>query len=190
MLLAFVVALPLAVLLGRKRILSWLFDPFVEFLYSIPKISLFPLIVLLVGLNNWARIITAALVVFFQVLITVRDAASAIPSEYILSIETLGAGKMDKIRFVYIPALLPSIFTSMRIGTAAGFAVLFFAEASVTMGYGMGRLVIESWSKLDYATMTVGAVITALMGASVFLIIDRLEKKVLKGTSSGRYGLR
>ena len=95
---AFIAAFPLALLLGRKKALSHLFDPLIELLYSVPKISLFPLIVILAGLNDLSRIITAALVVFFQVLITVRDAAAVIPEEYLISIESLGAGSWDKIR--------------------------------------------------------------------------------------------
>ncbi|MBI9107513.1 MAG: ABC transporter permease subunit [Spirochaetales bacterium] len=186
MLIAFAAALPPAVLLGRHRELSRLFDPLIELLYSVPKISLFPLIVVLVGLNDKARILTASLVVFFQVLITIRDAASVIPEEYILSIETLGAGRFDKIRWVYLPSLLPSIFTSLRIGTAAAFAVLFFTEASVTKGFGMGRLVIEKWSELDYKAMGGAALVTAFTGLLIFLLIDRLEKRFLKGCATGR----
>lgn len=183
---AFIAAFPAAVCLGRRRKLARLFDPLVEMLYSVPKISLFPLIVLAAGLNDGARILTAALVVFFQVLITVRDAASVIPDEYILSIESLGARRFDKIRWVYIPALLSAIFTSLRIGTAAAFAVLFFTEASVTFGWGMGRLVIEKWSELKYGEMGMAAAVTALAGLLIFLLIDRLEKRFVKGTSTGR----
>jgi NitT/TauT family transport system permease protein len=186
MIAAFAAALPLAVVLGRKRRIAGLFDPLIELLYSVPKISLFPLIVLLAGLNDRARIITASLVVFFQVLITIRDALSVIPGEYILSIETLGAGRLDKLRHVYLPFLLPSIFTSIRIGIAAAFAVLFFTEASVTAGYGMGRLVIEKWSELDYKAMAGAALVTAVIGFLIFLLIDRLEKRFLKGSAIGR----
>ena len=190
MTLAFVAAFPLAVLLGRKKEIARLFSPLIELLYSVPKISLFPLIVVIAGLNDRARIITAALVVFFQVLITIRDAASVIPQEYIVSIESLGAGRIEKIRFVYIPSLLPAVFTSLRIGTAAAFAVLFFTEASVTAGYGMGRLVVEKWSELDYPAMGVAALLTALLGLLIFLILDRLERFFLKGVSSGKVSFR
>jgi len=183
---AFAAAFTPAVLLGRRKKLARLFDPLVELLYSVPKISLFPLIVVLAGLNDIARIITASLVVFFQVLITIRDAASMIPDEYIISIESLGAGRIGKIRYVYLPFLLPSVFTSLRIGTAAAFAVLFFTEASVTAGFGMGRLVVEKWSELDYGAMGAAAIVTGLIGLLIFLLIDRLERFFVKGSSSRR----
>jgi NitT/TauT family transport system permease protein len=179
LIIAFAAALPPAFLLGRNPFLSRLFNPLVEMLYSVPKISLFPLIVLLAGLNDGARIITVSLVVFFQVLITVRDAAGRIPREYVIAMDSLGAGLFHKTRYLFIPAALPAIFTSLRIGTAAAFAVLFFTEASVTGGYGMGRLVIERWSVLDYRTMAAAAVITALLGLGGFLLIERIEKLVM-----------
>ncbi|MDC7226478.1 MAG: ABC transporter permease subunit [Spirochaetales bacterium] len=185
MVIAFAAAFPLALLFGRMRNAARLFDPLIEMLYSVPKIALFPLIVLLIGLNDRSRVITATIVVFFQVLITVRDAAAVIPEEYIISIDSLGAGRIDRIRYVYIPFLLPSVFTSLRVGTAAAFAVLFFTEASVTSGYGMGRLVIEKWSELDYKAMGLSAIITSLMGVVIFILIDRLESRLLKGVSIG-----
>ena len=183
---AFITAYPLAVILGRRRALARLFDPLIELLYSVPKVSLFPLIIILAGLNDRARIITAALAVFFQVLITIRDAAAAIPGEYLTAIETLGAGRAGRIRWVYLPALLPASFSSIRVGTSAAFAVLFFTEASVTAGSGLGRLVAEKWSALDYPAMGAAVLVTAALGFLIFLFIDFLEKLLVKGGASGR----
>ena len=183
--IAFTAAWPLGLMLGRRRSLAFLFNPLTEFLYSIPKVALFPLFIIFLGLNDRARIATAALAVFFQVLISVRDAAEAIPDEYIVSLDCLGGRLKERIRWVYIPALLPASFSSLRVGSSAAFAVLFFTEASVTSGYGLGRLVAEKWSELDYGALSGAAVITALAGYLVFILIDFLEKKLVRYSSSG-----
>ncbi len=188
--IAFTAAVFPAVIMGRNRTLSRLFAPLVEFLYSIPKVSLFPLVVLFAGLNDRARIITAGLAVFFQTFIGLRDAAANISPEYILSARSLGAAKRHIIRYVYVPALLPSAFSSLRIGLAAAFAVLFFTETSITFGWGMGRLTIEKWSMADYPAMAAAVAVTAFMGFLLFAVLDFAEKKAVKGVSSGKGGSR
>ncbi len=180
LLIAVAAAVPAAVFTGTKPFLCRLFSPLIMFLYSIPKIALFPLALLVFGLNDAARIMTAALVVFFQTLITVIDSIRGLPYEYRVSIDSAGAGRFQRFIFLYLPAALPSIFTSLRIGVGAAFAVLFFTEASITRGYGLGRLVIESWSRLDYRAMALAILLSAVSGLALFIIIDLAEKRLLK----------
>ncbi len=186
--LAFSAAVFPAVIMGRRKTLSRLFSPLVEFLYSIPKVAVFPLAILFLGLNDKARITTAGLALFFQVFITLRDGAANIPEAYILSARSLGAGTRDIIRHVYIPALLPSAFSSLRIGMSAAFGVLFFTETSITFGHGMGRQIIEKWSVPDYPAMGAAVILTALMGLLLFALLDYGEKKLLKGGTRGKGG--
>ncbi len=184
--IAFSAAVFPAVIMGRKQILSRLFSPLVEFLYSIPKVALFPLAVLFAGLNDGARIMTAGFAFFFQVFIGLRDASACISREYILSARSLGAGKKDIVRYVYVPALLPSAFSSIRVGMSGAFGVLFFTETSITFGHGMGRQIIEKWSVPDYPAMALAVAVTAAMGLFLFAVLDFVEEKVVKGVSRGK----
>ena len=189
--LAFAVSVPAAVAVGRKRLLSAALSPLAEMLSAVPKISLFPLIVLICGLNDRSRILTVFLVVFFQIFISVSDAVRNIPAAYVSSIDSLGAGRIHRLRYLYLPAAAPRLFTSLRTAVTAAFAVLFFTEISITKGFGLGRLVTERWSALDYLSMYIAAAVTAAAGFAIFLLSGRIESRVCRWRcSSGRCSAR
>lgn len=179
--IGFIAAFPIGLLLGLNRGCDRIFAPLIMMLYAIPKISLFPLAILLFGLNDTSRIIVVSSVIFFQVLITIRDAARRLPPAYKTSIDTLGAERINRLRFLYIPFLLPAVFTSLRISTGAAFAVLFFTETSAVREAGLGRLVISKWSEINYPAMYLAAGITAAIGFLLFILIDICEKQLVRG---------
>ena len=88
-----------------------------------------PVLLVLLGLGNAPKIALIAIIVFFQILVTARDAAKAVPEASVLSVRSLGASRLDIYRHVVVPAALPDIFTALRIGTGTAIAVLFLAES-------------------------------------------------------------
>ena len=172
---ALVTAVPLGIGLGRCRSLDRLLSPIAYLSYPVPKIALLPVIMLLFGLGEWAKGIVIFLVLFFQILVTVRDAARAVPDTYVLSIRSLGATRPQVWRHVLWPALLPSLLSSLRIGTGTALAVLFFAETFGT-NVGLGWFVMESWMRMSYVDMYAGILCLALLGLALFLAIDLIQR--------------
>jgi NitT/TauT family transport system permease protein len=172
---AVITAVPLGFALGRVRRLGWLLTPVTYLAYPIPKIALLPLLMLLFGLGDAAKVAIVFLVIFFQILVSVRDAAREVPAQYVLSLRSLGGRRIDIVRFVFLPALLPSLLSAVRIGTGTALAVLFFAETFGTRA-GLGYFVMESWMRIDYVDMFAGILCLGLLGLLLFLAIDAAER--------------
>lgn len=186
-LLRILAAICFAVLLGsgtgiltaqQARIDRWV-TPLLYTLYPVPKIAFLPLLMLFFGLGNASKIILVSLILFFQIAIAVRDSVKTIPPAYLLSIKSLGASKGQIYRHVIVPAILPNLFTALRITVGTSISVLFFAENFATR-YGIGYFIMDSWLKLDYTAMFAGIVAISLMGSGLFGVLDLLEKKVCK----------
>ena len=173
------VALPLGIVLGRLRWARALFTPLVYLLYPVPKIALLPLLFLLVGVGEGARILLVWLVLFFQVLVAVRDGAASIPEEYRVSLVLLGGGRLNFLRFVLLPALLPSLLTALRIGSGTALAVLFFAETFFTER-GLGIFIVDGWMKASYTEMLAGIVAIGAVGLILFAMLDLAERWACK----------
>jgi NitT/TauT family transport system permease protein len=176
---ALLLAVPAGMALGRVRSLDRLFSPSAYLLYPVPKIALLPLIMLLFGLGNLSKALVVFLVLFFQVLVSTRDAARAIPGAYRLSLRSLGARRGQAFRFLLWPALLPSLLSSLRVGTGTALAVLFFAETFGTT-VGLGWFVMESWMRLTYVDMFAGIVALGVLGLALFLGIDLLQRRLCR----------
>lgn len=172
---AILLALPLGVLLGRVSWARRLLTPTVYLLYPIPKIALLPLVFLLAGVGEAARVLLVWLVLFFQVLVAVRDAAASVPEGYRRSMELLGGRKGDYVRFVLLPYILPALLTALRIGSATALAVLFFAETFFT-DRGLGFFIVDSWMKASYVDMTAGIVAIGILGFLLFVLLDGAQR--------------
>jgi NitT/TauT family transport system permease protein len=173
---SFVPALPLGVALGRVRRLDAVFSPAVYLLYPVPKIALLPVVLLLFGLGNVAKVVVVSLVLFFQMLVAVRDAVRAVDPRFLLSIRSLGARPAQVFRYVLWPSLLPSLLAALRVGSGTALAVLFFAETFFTR-YGLGSFLVDAWMRAAYTDLFAGVVGLGLLGLLLFAAIDLAEAR-------------
>jgi ABC-type nitrate/sulfonate/bicarbonate transport system permease component len=128
--------------------------------------------------GNVSKIFLISLILWFQVLVVVRDEASAIRPELVHSVRSLGAGRRALLRFVYLPACLPAVLTAIRVSIGTAIAVLFFVESFATAS-GLGYyIIVETWGRLDYTAMYAGVVAMSLLGLVLFFTVDRLEHRL------------
>ena len=170
-----IVAVPLGLLLGREVILDRILAPMIYVVYPIPKIVFLPIFLSLFGLGNLSKIFLIALVVFFQILVTTRDAAKTVDSRLIDSVTSLGAGKLNIYLHVIFPSCLPEILTSLRIGLGTAIAVLFISECLASTE-GIGYYLIDAWSRLAYDEMFSAIIAMGILGLILYFILEKLEK--------------
>ncbi len=176
--LAVATAAPLGLALGQSRRLNRLLAPLVYLLYPVPKVVLVPIILLVLGVGEVPKIVIIALILFFQILVLVRDAASSIRPELLTSVRSLGAGRRALFRFVYMPATLPAVLTAIRQSIGTAIAVLYIAELFATQ-YGLGYYIYVQGSTLfNYPRMYAGIVAMSLLGFGLAAVVDFLERRL------------
>lgn len=176
--LAIFTAAPAGLLLGQSRRLNRFFSPVIYLLYPIPKVVLVPIILLLFGIGDLAKILIIFIILFFQILVLVRDQAASLRAELIQSVRSLGAGRRALFRFVYLPASLPGILTALRQSVGTAVAVLYIAELFATQK-GLGYYIYFKGSTLlDYPAMYAGVVAMSLLGLGMYFTVDWLERKI------------
>ena len=108
-----------------------------------------------------------------------RDAVRAVPESSVTAIQSLGGTKLDEYRHVAIPATMPAVFTSLRIGVGTSIAVLFIAEA-MAGSTGLGYFIMQAWSRVDYPGMFAGIIALAVMGLVLYAIFDLVERHLTR----------
>lgn len=176
LILAFVTAVPFGLLLGRVKKLDRLFAPIVYIVYPIPKIVLLPIVFLILGLGDKSKIFMIWFIVFFQILVTARDAATNVPHQNIYSMNSLGSSRWQVFRHVIFPACLPEIITSLRISLGTSIAVLFFVESFATTE-GLGYFIMDAWSRMAFSEMFAGIIGMSLLGLILYGIVDLIESR-------------
>jgi len=177
-LLAISTAAPAGLILGQSRRLNALFSPLIYLLYPIPKVVFVPVVLLFLGIGDLAKITIIYIILFFQILVLVRDQASGLHPALIQSVRSLGAGRRAIFRFVYLPASLPAILTALRQSVGTAVAVLYIAELFATQR-GLGYYIYLNGSTLfNYPAMYAGILAMSLLGLGLYFSVDWLEKKI------------
>ena len=182
-LLSIALAAPAGLVLGQSRRLNNLFAPLIYLLYPIPKVVFVPVVLLLLGVGDIAKILIIFLILFFQVLVLVRDQAAALRPELIQSVRSLGAGRRALFRFVYLPASLPAVLTALRQSVGTAVAVLYVAELFATQ-HGLGYYIFLNGSTLfNFPAMYAGILAMSLLGLGLYFSVDWLERRLCKWQS-------
>lgn len=179
--LAVITAAPLGLALGQLPKLDRIMGPLIAILYPIPKIIFLPVIYVLLGITDFSKITLIAIIIFFQILVVVRDEAAGLRRELIISVRSLGAGRRALFRYVYLPASIPAVLTALRVSVGTAVAVLFIAEQSLT-SWGLGYyIVVETYQVLMYPEMYTGIMAMGLLGATLYGLIHAIETRYSKG---------
>lgn len=182
--LSVLTAVPAGLALGQSKRLNQIFSPVIYLLYPIPKVVLVPLVLLFFGIGDLPKIVIIFLILFFQILVLVRDQAAGLRPELIWSVRSLGAGRRALFRYVYLPASLPAILTALRQSVGTAVAVLYVAELFATQR-GLGYYIYFQGSTLfDYPAMYAGILAMGLMGLGMYFMVDWLEKRLCKWQTS------
>jgi NitT/TauT family transport system permease protein len=176
--LAVALAVPAGLALGQSPRWNRVFSPLIYLLFPIPKVVLVPVVLLFLGVGNLPKIAIIFLILFFQILVLVRDQAAALRPELVSSVRSLGAGRRALFRFVYLPASLPAILTGVRQSIGTAVAVLYVAELFATK-YGLGYYIfLHGSTLLDYPRMYAGVLAMSLLGLGLYFFIDWLHRRL------------
>jgi NitT/TauT family transport system permease protein len=169
----------LGLLLGVSKWARYSLQPLFSALYPIPKIAIFPLLVLIFGLGEPSKILVVALGVFFIVLFNTSAGVLAVPRILRDAGRNFGARGLFEFRTIALPGALPSIFTGLRLGMGTAMLVLVSAEF-VGSQTGLGYMIWQSWQVFKVENLFIGLTAVAVVGYVMIQLIELLERVAIK----------
>lgn len=177
--LSLAIGVPLGVLMARSPRWGRVLNPLVYFSYPVPKTALLPMAMLLFGLGEGSKVLILVLTTVFQIVVAARDAAAGLdPAVYRVAVSA-GAGRWFALREITLPAVLPALFTGVRVSVGTGLAILLLVEAYGTRA-GLGYYIMDAWSRLSYVEMYGGILTLAVLGAGLFLLLDLAAERLCR----------
>lgn len=160
--------------IGRARLARKAIEPTVVALYSVPKLALLPLLLLIMGLGEAPKVVLIAITVFFIALINTTGALESVPAAHLEAGRSFGLSSVDMVRHIILPSALPQIFIGLRI--AAGMAVLALVGAEfVAADAGLGYLIWNSWNIGVPSYMYIGIISISILGVVANALLRMLE---------------
>ena len=185
--IAFTLGYPLGLLIGHERRLDQMVSPMIFIIYPIPQVAFILPLFLIFGLGHPVKVAIVASALFFQILVSARGSAKLIEFEHITSVRSAGASWRQIYRHVVLPATLPSILTSLRVSVGLGMAFLYIAETTGSFDPRRGGLGSFIDSNIYSGPQAfAGIMAMALLGFSLYIVIDVIERIVCRWKYIGR----
>ena len=159
---SFVLAFPLAVLLGMNRRFTPYINPPVEFIRHIPPLACIPMLILWFGIGEASKLAVIILAAFFPIFLNTLSGIGQCDKKLLEVGDAFGLSPQEKFRRIILPASLPSIIVGMRLGLGYSWRALIGAEL-VAASAGIGYMILdaEQISRSDIVIigiLTIGAI--------------------------------
>jgi ABC-type nitrate/sulfonate/bicarbonate transport system permease component len=178
-LLGGVPAIVIGIAMGIWRPIRALVDPLIVATYPVPKSSLLPLILLIFGLGEMSKVMMVAIGVFYPMAINATAGVLQINQIYLDVGKSFKASPWDTFRTIALPGALPFIMTGVKLG--AGLALILIAVAEmVGAKSGIGYMIWSAWETFAVAKMYVGLFVIALIGFAISLLLNEIERWVIR----------
>lgn len=164
--------------MGWSRRLQTAIDPIIASLHPIPKMSLFPIILIIFGIGESPFIVMVSISTFFPMLISSMAGVMEISPTYFEVAQNYGAGKLNLFRKVIIPGSLPMILTGARLVLNTALVITIVTEMRFG-SHGLGKLIWLSWETLRTKDLYVVIAILAMLGISFNIILSLLRKRLV-----------
>lgn len=166
-------------ILGRSEYLSKIFEPYIVAMNSIPRIALVPLIILMFGLGDMSKVVTASIVVFFVVFFNTFEGTRSVDRDQIAAARLLGASELTVLRTVVIPSALAWVFASLT--PAVSFALIgVIVGEFIGAERGLGKLIIEAEARANAAEMMVAIFVMMIVGIALAFVVRRIQAYLLR----------
>jgi NitT/TauT family transport system permease protein len=166
--------------LGLHRLSGDAIEPMLVALYSIPKITLYPILLLAFGIGISAKIAFGAIHGIIPVALFTLTAVRSIKPILLKTGRVLKLGPALMVRSVLFPAAVPEIFTGIRVGFSLTLIGTVLGEMFASQR-GLGYLLMNAISLYNVdliMSVTTLLVVFAAAVNTVMLVIDhRLHRR-------------
>jgi NitT/TauT family transport system permease protein len=165
--------------LGRSELMARFFEPFIVAVNSIPRIALIPFIILMFGLGDMSKIVTAWVIVFFVVFFNTFEGARAVDRDHIAVARLFGANHWQVTWTVIIPSTMAWVFASLTPAVSFSLIGVIVGEF-IGAERGVGKIIVEAEARAQAADMMVALLVLMVVGVALALSIRRVQMYLLR----------
>lgn len=152
-------------LLATVRLFRAAFEPLLIAFYTVPKLALLPVLLLIFGFGETPQLVLLSVSVFFVVALGVAGAIRSIDTGYLDAARSFEASRLQVLRHVIVPGALPGVAASMQV--ASGMSVLVVVGLELVVGgEGLGSLIWTSWQVFLPARTYAGVIVASVLGVA------------------------
>lgn len=170
----------IAVAIAYSKLVRELTYPFLLAAQILPKIAFAPLFLIWFGFGLTPKIVIAALIAFFPVVINTAKGLTSVDRELLQYMDSLGATGWEKFTKISLPWAMPYFFAALKISITLAIVGAVVGEF-VAAGEGLGYIINASNISLDTELMFAAIVTMSVLGILLFLVVVLAERLFVPG---------
>ncbi|RQU02552.1 ABC transporter permease [Burkholderia cenocepacia] len=173
------------VLLARSRLFSDYLRPTFDLLRQLPTLTLIPLLILLIGVDEPLKLVVVGKAVFFPVALAAYTGVHDAPRDLVEMARHYGLGRFALLRDVLLPAALPPLLTGVRIALARAWLALVAVEL-LSADSGIGQMMELARQMLRLDVVLVDVAVIGLIGFALDRSIALVQRYALRWQTPAR----
>jgi NitT/TauT family transport system permease protein len=175
--LALIGGIALGILLGMHRLSGNVAEPILLNLYSIPKVTLYPLILLIFGLGLSAKVAFGVMHGLIPILVFTMNGIRQMRPVYLRAAKTLHVPFHQTVLHVLLPAILPEVISGLRLGFSLTLLGVLIGEMFASQR-GLGYLITNAMGLGDIATIMAVALLLTIFAVSCNAFFMQFDRRV------------
>ena len=160
-------------------VLEWALHPLIIASQMVPVFAIAPLLIVWLGYGLWPKVVVAALIGFFPIVINGVDGLRSANRETIDLFRSLGASRWQVFVKLRLPGSLPALFSGWKIGATLSVVGATIGEW-IGASRGLGFLMLQSNALLRIDVVFAAILALALVGLLLFGIVRIIERWALR----------
>jgi NitT/TauT family transport system permease protein len=173
-----VVAVVLGAAIAQLPLLELSLMPYVVAFQTIPSVALAPLFLQWFGYGTLSKVVMAALIAFFPILVNVIAGLQASGRDEIQMLRAFGATRAQILLKVRVPNALPYVFAGLELGVVFALVGAIVAEF-VGAKAGLGNRILQYNEQFNIAGMFAVLMVLAAMGMLLHALVALTKHRVL-----------
>jgi NitT/TauT family transport system permease protein len=174
--LSVAVGIPFGIAVGWYKKMAYIFDPFVNALYSTPRVALLPLVIIWLGIGILSKVGIIFLGAVFPIMINARDGVKTTPYNLLTAARSFGASEWQIFRSVVLPSTVPFLISGLRLGVGRALIGVMVGELYAATA-GIGFMITVAGATFQTDKVFVGVLVFAITGMISMDLLGRLEKR-------------
>lgn len=163
-------------LIGWYPRLGYFVDPFINFVYAVPRVALGPLLVVWLGIGLSSKVALVFLIAVFPMLVNTSSGIRSLDPHLVRVARCFGASDLQIFRTVALPGSVPFILGGLRLAVGQSLVGVFVAEL-LGAQFGLGAMIEVSSQQFQTDKVFAGLLIFALAGILLTAIVRWIERR-------------
>jgi len=168
----------LGLAMGWSPRLRTVVDPIIAAIHPIPKLAIFPLIMILFGIGEASKVVAIAIACFFPMLINSMAGVRSLNPVYFEVSKNYGASKWKTFTRIVFPGSLPLILTGARLAVNMAMVIAIAVELLAAQE-GLGVIIWYSWQTMRIENLYASLIVIAILGIGLTFLLQRLSRQLV-----------